>query len=116
MTANKRARKRQVPPELSALIQSLQMEERAKIEVLTLLDGVLWPSASVILHLFYEKLYPILDFRALYSVGLEVPKQYSFSFWWPYVQFCREVAQRNSVNMRILDRALWKYSKENQKA
>ena len=40
-------------------------EERSKIEVLTLLDGVQWPSASVILHLFHKEVYPILDFRAL---------------------------------------------------
>jgi hypothetical protein len=91
-------------------------EPRSKIEVLTLLDGVLWPSASVILHLFHKEPYPILDFRALWSVGLNVPKQYSFSFWWEYVEFCRTVAKRNSVDMRTLDRALWQYSKENQKA
>ena len=91
-------------------------EQRSRIEVLTLLDGVLWPSASVILHLFHEEPYPILDFRALWSVGLDVPKQYSFSFWWEYVEFCRAVAQRNSIDMRTLDRALWQYSKENQKA
>ena len=86
--------------------------QRLKIEVLTLLDGVLWPSASVILHLFHKEPYPILDFRALWSVGLSVPKQYSFSFWWEYVGFCREIARRNSVDMRTLDRALWQYSKE----
>ena len=90
-------------------------EERSKIEVLTLLDGVQWPSASAILHLFHKEAYPILDFRALWSVGLEVPKQYSFSFWWECVKFCRSVAQRNSLDMRTLDRALWQYSKENQK-
>lgn len=91
-------------------------EQRSKIEVLTLLDGVLWPSASVILHLFHQEPYPILDFRALWSVGLNVPKHYSFSFWWEYVEFCRTVAKRNSIDMRTLDRALWQYSKDNQKA
>jgi len=91
-------------------------EERSRIEVLTILDGVLWPSASVILHLFHNDPYPILDFRALWSVGLEVPKQYTFPFWQKYVTFCKDVARRNSVNMRTLDRALWQYSKENQKS
>lgn len=91
-------------------------EQRSRIEVLTLLDGVLWPSASVILHLFHLEPYPILDFRALWSVGLEAPKQYSFPFWWEYVEFCRAVAKRNSVQMRTLDRALWQYSKEKQRA
>lgn len=88
--------------------------ERARIEALTLLSGVQWPSASVILHLFHKEAYPILDFRALWSVRTEVPNIYSFSFWWPYVEYCRQLAARNSVTMRSLDRALWQYSKENQ--
>ena len=91
-------------------------QERSKIEVLTLLNGVGWSTASVVLHLFHKDPYPILDFRALWSVGLEAPNQYSFQFWWDYVKFCREIAHRNSVDMRTLDRALWQYSKENQKA
>ena len=90
-------------------------DERVRIEVLTLLDGVLWPTASVILHLFHVDKYPILDYRALWSVSLDVPSQYNFKFWWPYVVFCRGVASRNNVDMRTLDKALWQYSKENQR-
>ncbi len=89
-------------------------EERSRIEVLNLLDGVRWPTASVILHLFHKEPYPILDFRALWSVGLAIPSQYTFSFWWNYVKFCRTIARENSVDMRTLDRALWQFSKENQ--
>ena len=91
-------------------------EERSRIEVLTLLNGIRWPSASVILHLFHKEPYPILDFRALWSVGQKPPNQYGFPIWWKYVDFCRRAAQRNAVDMRTLDRALWQYSKENQKA
>jgi len=40
-------------------------EERTRIEVLTLLNGVQWPTASVILHFFHRDPYPIIDFRAL---------------------------------------------------
>ena len=88
--------------------------ERARIEILTILDGVRWPTASVILHFFHRAPYPIMDFRALWSVSLLVPAQYSFAFWWPYVQFCRELSTRTGLDMRTLDRALWQYSKENQ--
>jgi len=88
--------------------------ERARIEVLTSLDGVRWPTASVILHFFHAAPYPIMDFRALWSVSLPVPAQYSFAFWWPYVQFCRELSKRTGLDMRTLDRALWQCSKENQ--
>jgi hypothetical protein len=90
-------------------------DERSRIEVLTVLDGVSWPTASVLLHLFHKEPYPILDFRALWSASLDVPKQYTFSFWQPYVLFCREISKRNKVSMRVLDRAMWQYSKENQR-
>ena len=88
--------------------------ERAKIETLTNLDGVNWPTASVILHLFDMGRYPIIDFRALWSISVDVPAQYKFEFWWEYVEFCRLIADKASVSMRTLDRALWQYSKENR--
>jgi hypothetical protein len=69
----------------------------------------------VILHLFDKGKYPILDFRALFSISVDVPSQYNFDFWWEYVEFCRELAETNDVSIRTLDRALWQYSKENQK-
>jgi len=88
--------------------------EQARIEVPTCLYGVSWPMASVILHFFHEDPYPILDYRALWSVGMDVPGQYGFAFWWEYVKVCREMAVRNAVDMRTLDRALWQYAKERQ--
>lgn len=88
--------------------------ERLRIEALTLLDGVGWPTASVILHFYHPERYPILDFRALWSLSLEVPTQYTFAFWWDYTVICRSLATENSIDMRTLDKALWQYSKENQ--
>lgn len=87
------------------------LEERSRIEALTLLDGVSWPTASVILHLFHIEKYPILDYRALWSVCTEVPSHYSFELWFQYVTFCRSVSECANVDMRTLDRALWQYSK-----
>mgnify|MGYP001265380021 CR=1 FL=1 len=90
-------------------------EERLRIEILTLLDGVGWPTASVILHFYHKEPYPILDFRALWSLGIAVvPKQYEFQFWWRYVEFCRSLFVKYDVSNRTLDKALWQYSKENQ--
>jgi hypothetical protein len=91
-------------------------EERSRIEMLTVLSGVEWPTASVILHFLHPDPYPILDFRALWSLNAEVPKQYDFSFWWSYVEACRKLAQQFGVSMRILDQALWAYSKKHQKS
>lgn len=91
-------------------------DERLRIEVLTLLDGVEWPTASVLLHFGHSDPYPILDFRALWSLGIDKPPiDYDFNFWWQYTQSCRKLAAKTKVSMRTLDRALWQYSKKKQK-
>jgi hypothetical protein len=88
--------------------------ERLRIEVLTLLSGVEWPTASVILHFCSNNPYPILDFRALWSLNVEMPVAYGFNVWWAYTEFCRKLAGESRITMRMLDRALWQFSKENQ--
>ena len=84
----------------------------AKLMTLTALQGVKEPSASAILHFYDEEEYPILDIHALWSAGLPWEKRTSYPFWSDYVQFCRDIANRNSVSMRELDRALWKFSSD----
>jgi hypothetical protein len=78
------------------------------------LRGVSWPTASVLLHLAHRDRYPILDFRALWSLQVE-RSYYTFEFWWEYVQACRALAAECGVSMRELDRALWEYSSRNQR-
>ena len=89
--------------------------ERIRIEILTLLNGVRWPTASCILHLFHTDKYPILDFRALWSIGIEKTPDYKYAFWKEYTYFCRRISDEHNISMRTLDKALWQYSKENQK-
>jgi hypothetical protein len=88
--------------------------EELKISVLLLLRGVSWPTASVILHFCDTGKYPVLDYRALWSLRCRPPAQYSFPFWWEYTSFMRELHERTGLSMRTLDRALWQYSKERQ--
>ena len=89
--------------------------ERLRIGTLRLLHGVGYPMASVILHFFHSDRFPIIDYRALWSLGVaEAPAFYTFDFWWSYVAFCRGLAGEVGVDMRTLDRALWQYSKERQ--
>lgn len=89
--------------------------EELRIGVLTLLYGVSWPTASVVLHFAHKDPYPIIDFRALWSLGVKNrPQFYTVDYWWNYVLICRELAERCGLSMRDLDRALWQYSKENQ--
>jgi hypothetical protein len=88
--------------------------ERVRIETLTTLGGVGWPTASVLLHFGQQDPYPILDFRALWSLGIDPVPAYDFEFWWAYVTACRALATSCGVSIRSLDRALWQYSKERQ--
>jgi hypothetical protein len=83
--------------------------------VLQILKGVSWPVASVILHFGKKDLYPILDYRALWSVGIKKPNVYNFELWISYVKYCRKLAKELNISMRTLDKALWQYSKERQK-
>lgn len=99
--------------EISSLVRTVE-SERLRIEMWTLLSGVKWPTASVFLHFAFPNQYPILDFRALWSLTEDVPNQYDFAFWWRYTLFCRELATTHGVSMRALDQALWQYSKLHQ--
>ena len=83
-----------------------------KLEKLTALEGVGESVASVILHLYDPKRYPILDVHALWSLTIDHNDvTYDCSFWKKYVKFCREKADCHDVCMRTLDRALYKFSK-----
>jgi predicted RNase H-like nuclease len=88
-------------------------DERQRIEALTQLHGIDYPTASVLLHLAHPDPHPIIDFRALWSLGVETPPSgYSFTYWRAYTQACRSLATDAGVRMRTLDRALWQFSKE----
>lgn len=88
--------------------------EKARIESLFVLNGVSYPVASVILHFAFPDRYPIMDFRAIWSLGWEKPKDYSFDFWMKYCAEIKEISKRVGENIRTIDKALWHYSKENQ--
>ena len=86
-----------------------------KLNRLTDLKGVLEPVASVILHLYdpAPKKYPILDTHALRSIGIDSRKvKYDEPFWRKYVDFCSAEAKHYGVEMRTLDRALYRLAKD----
>jgi hypothetical protein len=90
-------------------------DERLRIETLTRLSGVGWPTASVILHFCHRDPYPILDVRALWSLGIErAGSSHRFELWSRYTAACRRLAAGAGCSMRTLDRALWQYSRERQ--
>jgi hypothetical protein len=91
-------------------------EPRFKIEVLCLLDGVDWPTASVILHFCDAGKWPVMDWRAFWSLKAPPPAgRYSFELWWAYTEACRRLADEGGHDMRTVDRALWAYSKAKQR-
>ena len=86
-----------------------------KLEYLTGtgLQGVGQTIASAILHLYDRGQYPIFSQRARESVKPKMGKDLSYHLWRDYIAFCRDIANRNGICMRKLDRALWRYSYEN---
>lgn len=86
--------------------------ERLRIGALLSLHGVQWPMASVILHFVFPDRYPILDIRAMNTVGGST--NYTLARWNEYAELCRKTAAEHKVSMRDLDRALWAYDKDRE--
>jgi hypothetical protein len=86
--------------------------EAARMAALLELDGVGVPTASTLLYCAFPDRYPILDVRALESLGVKPRSQYPLAFWLGYLDACRDLAQRAGVSLRTLDKALWQHSKE----
>ena len=102
------------PPDLVEEVSRIALgarHEKLRIESLMILNGVGYPVASALLHFAYPDSYPILDFRVLESLGIQQPSQYTFEFWWGFVQRMRRESRRLGVEIRKLDKALWMYSR-----
>ena len=87
-------------------------DEATRMEALLSLTGVGVPTASTLLYFAFPDAYPILDVRALESLGVTARSQYPVSFWLAYLSACRRLAAECGVDIRTLDKALWQYSKE----
>jgi hypothetical protein len=87
-------------------------DEETRINALLVLTGVGVPTASVLLYVVFPDDYPILDVRALESLGVKPRSQYPVSFWLEYLSACRGLACRHGVSIQTLDKALWQLSKE----
>jgi hypothetical protein len=89
--------------------------EALRIWIPMALSGVSWPTASVLLHFGHRDRYPILDYRALAALGITGDHTYNMSFWNEYVRACRWIDDETGLGMRTIDRALWQWSKEQDK-
>ena len=104
--------------EITKIAFSPRTSERLRIEILQLLKGVGYPVASALLHFGLSSAkYPIIDFRALWSLN-KINKdkiKYDFNLWNKYRTDCLDLARQHNLSLRDLDKALWQFSKENQK-
>jgi len=87
-------------------------DETVRMQALLSLNGVGVPTASTLLYFAFPALYPILDVRALESLGVKPRSQYPIAFWLGYLEACRALAAECGVSLRTLDKALWQWSKE----
>lgn len=87
-------------------------DEATRFAALVELQGVGAPTASTLLYCALPDDYPILDVRALESLGVKPRSVYPMSFWLEYLEACRALALSSGVSIRTLDKALWQYSKE----
>src|SRR4051812_7611345 len=67
------------------------------------LRGVEAPSASVVLHFAFPDRYPIIDWRALESLGEPGQAVYTVRYWLDYADACRALADEAGVSLRVLD-------------
>lgn len=89
------------------------VDEATRMEALLQLGGVGVPTASTLLYFAFPSDYPILDVRALQSLGINrLTGSYSVKFWLEYLGACRRLASKHGVSIRTLDKALWQHSKE----
>ena len=85
--------------------------EDERLAALLALRGVGVPIASALLHFAMPGRYPILDVRALESLGHTGTASYTVRFWVAYVEACRALATRHAISLRELDKALWQHSR-----
>jgi hypothetical protein len=88
------------------------VDEATRIASLLELEGVGVPTASTLLYFAFPDDYPILDVRALESLGVKPRSTYPVSFWLEYLEACRDLSRSAGVSIRTLDKALWQHSKE----
>jgi hypothetical protein len=90
-------------------------DESERMAALCALRGVNPPTASVLLHFAFPDRYPIIDWRALESLGQPRQPTYTIEYWLAYVDACRKLASQAGVTMRVLDKALWQHSRERRR-
>ena len=86
-------------------------DDKERMRILRALRGVDYAMASALLHFAFPNQYPVIDFRALRTLGCY--RAIGERVWSEYVQTCRKLADDHVVSLQVLDRALWTYDLKN---
>ncbi len=96
--------------------------EKKRIELLTLLQGVSVPMASAILMLTNPKRYGVIDIRVwqlLYEMKAVKTnpggKSFNSEQWCEFLEILRKYAKKYNVTARVIERTLFAAHKDNQK-
>ena len=84
-----------------------------RLKFLTILHGFSWAMASALLHFIFPKECPVLDFRAMNTVGGPTSNYEKDEVWEEYAALCCRTADEYGISLPKLDRALWQYDLEN---
>lgn len=91
-----------------------ESDEKRRIAILIQLDGVNIPTASAILSITDPDLYPIIDIRCvetLNDLNLISWRQINVRNWESYLQVVREIANRNGLSARAVEKGLFAYNR-----
>jgi hypothetical protein len=92
---------------------ALQLIGPEAIKPLLSLQGVGLPTASCILHYCHPQSFPIIDYRALWT--LDIPyRNTSYRGWVSICDAVGRLHQETGLDYRTIDRALWMYSRIHQ--
>ena len=87
--------------------------EKLRLKLLTLLNGVSIGVVSAILYFCFPQQYIVMDWRSWHSLvafgRLNGEIQRNFDGWKKYNDVCREISKQFGVSLRTLDKALWQY-------
>lgn len=85
--------------------------ERLQHRILTLLDGIGAPTATALLAVAFPDRHTIVDFRGTQALG-RLGEWDGTGGYLSYLDVCRRLAGRLEIDLRTLDRALWRWSKD----
>jgi hypothetical protein len=85
--------------------------EHLQHRVLTLLIGVRVPTATALLTVAFPDRHTIVDVRSTEALA-KIGEWDGTGGYRPYLEVCRRLATELDVDLRTLDRALWRWSKD----